>query len=352
MRPPSPSWRGKTNRETLLSILFFSSTQRYVTGNVADELAVPNAVTNDFGIFATGMYGWGSNSLQAGIRFDNRHLVSDEYGVADEEGYFQALDKKYNSFNASLGYKTNFAKDLTFRLNVATGFRAPNLAELSSNGVHEGTFRYEIGNPNLKTEQNVQTDLDLEYKSDHFEFSVSGFYNHINNYIYSSPTGAEIDDFLVYNYIQNNANLYGGEAGLHIHPSIMEWLHFETTFSTVTAKQDNGEYLPFIPANKLNVELRAEKSRLAFLHNCFVAARTHTASKQHHAAPDETPTNGYTLLDVNIGASLKAGNQSIVLGMGVANVFDKQYIDHLSTLKEVNLNNAGRNMVFSITYAF
>jgi hypothetical protein len=40
-----------------------------------------------------------------------------------------------------LGYKTNLADDL---LRVASGFRAPNLAELTSNGVHEGTNRYEV----------------------------------------------------------------------------------------------------------------------------------------------------------------------------------------------------------------
>jgi iron complex outermembrane receptor protein len=55
------------------------------------------------------------------------------------------------------------------RLNVASGFRAPNLAELTSNGVHEGTNRYEVGNENLKTEQNVQTE-NLEYNNSHFEF--------------------------------------------------------------------------------------------------------------------------------------------------------------------------------------
>jgi iron complex outermembrane receptor protein len=52
----------------------------------------------------------------------------------------------------------------------ASGFRAPNLAELTSNGVHEGTNRYEVGNSDLETEQNVQTDLNLEYKTDHVEF--------------------------------------------------------------------------------------------------------------------------------------------------------------------------------------
>jgi iron complex outermembrane receptor protein len=51
---------------------------------------------------------------------------------------------------------------MTLRLNVVSGFRAPNLAELTSNGIHEGTNRYEVGNSDLKTEQNVQTDLNLE----------------------------------------------------------------------------------------------------------------------------------------------------------------------------------------------
>jgi iron complex outermembrane receptor protein len=38
----------------------------------------------------------------------------------------------------------------------------------------EGTNRYEVGNSDLKTEQNVQTDLNLEYNS-HFEFFANGF---------------------------------------------------------------------------------------------------------------------------------------------------------------------------------
>jgi iron complex outermembrane receptor protein len=48
--------------------------------------------------------------------------------------------------------------DLIVRLNLASGFRAPNLAELTSNGVHEGTNR-EIGNSDLK--QNKTYNLTL-----------------------------------------------------------------------------------------------------------------------------------------------------------------------------------------------
>jgi iron complex outermembrane receptor protein len=61
----------------------------------------------------------------------------------------------------SLGYKTNLAQN-TMRLNVASGFRAPNLAELT-NGVHEGTNRYKVGNENLKTEKK---------RTNRFEFGI------------------------------------------------------------------------------------------------------------------------------------------------------------------------------------
>ena len=320
--------------------------------NLGEEYLIPNAVTNDFGIFATGMYGWGSNSLQAGIRFDNRHLVSDEYGVADEEGYFQALDKKYNSFNASLGYKTNFAKDLTFRLNVATGFRAPNLAELSSNGVHEGTFRYEIGNPNLKTEQNVQTDLDLEYKSDHFEFSVSGFYNHINNYIYSSPTGAEIDDFLVYNYIQNNANLYGGEVALHIHPHPLDWLHIETSFETVTGKLQDGGYLPRIPANNRNNTIKTDFVLGKWLEESFATFNVSTTFSQKNVSGFDIPSDDYTLLNVGFGGKVKFGKTAFDVNLNGNNLLNKTYIPHLSRLAAEGIPNIGINGVLGIAFKF
>jgi len=139
--------------------------------NYGTEFLIPDATTNDFGTFSTINYEWKSNVVQAGLRFDNRKISTQALGIIGQEDYFQAIDKSYDSYNASLGYKTSLKDNFTLRLNIASGFRAPNLAELTSNGVHEGTNRYEIGNGNLKTEQNLQTDLDLEYKTVMLNFS-------------------------------------------------------------------------------------------------------------------------------------------------------------------------------------
>jgi iron complex outermembrane receptor protein len=82
--------------------------------------------------------------VQAGLRLITAKLLYRKW-VFGDEGYFKPIDRSFNSFNASLGYKTNLVSKY---YHAFIAFRAPNLAELTSNGVQEGTNRYEIGNEN------------------------------------------------------------------------------------------------------------------------------------------------------------------------------------------------------------
>ncbi|WP_348799179.1 TonB-dependent receptor [Flavobacterium adhaerens] len=334
--------------ETIVGIQGMSQDNK----NLGEEFLIPDAITNDFGVFGTGIYEWGKSSLQAGIRYDYRHLSSDEYGIVGEEGYFAALDKKYDSFNASLGYKTNLATNLIARLNVASGFRAPNLAELTSNGVHEGTFRYEVGNPDLKTEQNLQTDLDLEYKSSHFEFSVSGFYNHIGDYIFAAPTDDVIDEVQVYNYMQNDAKLYGGEIALHIHPHPLDWLHFETNFEIVTGKLQDGGYLPQIPANNWSNTIKTDFGIGKWLEAGFATLNVTSTFSQNNVSEYEVASDGYTLLNMGFGGKVKLGKTAFDINLNGNNLLNKTYIPHLSRLKNDGIPNIGINGVLGISFKF
>ena len=332
--------------ETIIGIQGMHQTNK----NSGEEYLIPDAVTNDFGVFGTANYEWNRNVLQAGLRFDTRNITTDAQGIAGEEGSFEAINKSYDSFNAALGYKTNIADNLTLRLNMASGFRAPNLAELTSNGVHEGTNRYEVGNGNLKTEQNIQTDLNLEYKNSHFEFFVNGFYNHINNYIYTSATGAIIDSNLVFDYIQDNAKLYGGEIGLHLHPHPLDWLHFETSFETVTGKKQNGDYLPLIPANNWDNTLRTEFNIQNWLEEGFATLNVSSTFNQKNVSGFETKSNGYTLLNLGFGGTMKVGKTVFDVNINGNNLLDKRYIAHLSRLKTDGIPNIGRNIVLGVNF--
>lgn len=233
---------------------------------------------------------------------------------------------------------------------MASGFRAPNLAELTSNGVHHGTYRYEIGNSDLKNEQNLQTDLNLEYKNTHFEFFVNGFYNHINNYIYASPTAEVIDGNAVFEYVQDNARLYGGEVGFHLHPHPLDWLHFESSFETVTGKKDKGDYLPLIPANNWNNTIRTEFKIKNWLSEGFATFNVSSTFNQNKVSGFETASDGYTLVNIGLGGTVTLGKLLFEVNLNANNLFDKQYIAHLSRLKTDGIPNIGRNIVLGLNF--
>ncbi|MCO4823042.1 MAG: TonB-dependent receptor [Flavobacteriaceae bacterium] len=308
-------------------------------GNYGEEQLIPDATTNDFGILATSHIHFETVDVQLGARFDNRNI-----------NVIGGLQRNFNSFNGAIGAKTNLFSNITTRLNLASGYRAPNLAELTSDGSHEGTNRYEIGNPDLDNEQNIQIDLALEFKNEHIEVFANGFYNTIKNYIYLSPDGSIIDEQPVYLYQQDDANLYGGEFGLHFHPHPLDWLHFESSFETVIGKQNNDDYLPLIPANTWNNTIRVEFDTTTFqAMNAFI--KLSTAFDQNNVSQFETTSEGYSLLSVGLAFTVDAFNNPLRVTLSGNNLADIKYINHLSRLKTDNIYNIGRNFNFGLTYS-
>ncbi len=318
--------------------------------NFGKEFLIPNAITKDFGFFGTTNYEWNKNVLQAGIRFDTRKINSESNGNIGEEGYFEEIDKKYKSFNSSLGFKTSLKENIILRINLASGFRAPNLAELTSNGVHEGSNRYEIGNSNLKNEQNFQTDLNIEYRNSHFEFFVNSFYNHINNYIFISPNGTTIDENDAYDYLQTNAALYGGETGIHFHPHPVDWLHVTSSFENVIGKKQNGTNLPLIPANKWNNSIKTEFKPTKYFKESFAVLNVEYTFNQNNFSSFESKSNDYTLVNIGLGGKLTLGKTIFEINFNANNLLNKTYISHLSRLKTDGIPNVGRNFMLGINF--
>lgn len=318
--------------------------------NFGEEILIPDATTNDIGLLVTSHIHLNKSDVQLGVRYDKRTIDSDENGLVGDQNYIEAIDRNFNSFNIAAGYKVDVSENLITRLNIASGFRAPNLAELTSNGAHEGTNRYEIGNADLNNERNVQTDLSLEFKNEHFEFYVNGFYNSISDYIYLEPNGTAIDGNAVYLYQQQDANLFGGEAGLHYHPHPLDWLHMESNFSTVTGQLKNDGNLPLIPANNWANTLRFEFSKInKDFDNGYGFLTLKSYFAQNKVSNFETTTNGYSLLNLGLGATVTISNQPIDFKLSANNVLDKEYISHLSRLKSDGISNIGRNINLGVS---
>ncbi|MGB5244845.1 MAG: TonB-dependent receptor [Lutimonas sp.] len=345
--------------ETILGVQGMLQTNK----NYGEEILIPDARTNDIGFLATSIYNLSEISLlQAGVRYDHRKLSTDSYEIlhhdheegesheTDEIEMIDAIDKNYGNFTFSLGYKTKILDKIVTRLNLASGFRAPNLAELTSYGVHHGTNRFEIGNPDLESERNFQTDLSLEYGNQHFEVFANGFYNSLNNYIYASPNGEFEEDYAIYEYIQNDAELYGGEFGIHLHPHPLDWLHLESNFEMVIGKQKNGDYLPLIPANKWSNTVRGEFTGNKLFKDMYVALNLDSYSDQDRTNEFEANTDGYSLLNFRSGGNIELNKVDISVNFSINNLLDKEYISHLSALKIDQIPNPGRNFVLGLNF--
>lgn len=349
--------------ETRLSLPSSGSTE-YIIGfqgfnqinsnlHTRETILLPDANISNYSAFGLFQYTFFSKiKIQAGMRYDTKSVSTLAAGLpSDPLTYRPELERSYQSFSGSFGTTYNYSEKLLFRANIAAAFRNPNLAELTSNGLHE--TRYEIGDNNLTPEKSFEADLSIHYHRENFTFEIAGYYNRINNYIFITPTGdTTTSGITIYKYRQSDSFLFGGEADLHFHPKNMQWLHFETTFSSVRGKQTTGNYLPFIPANKVRIELRIEKEKLFFVQKPFIALLSTSAFNQNNAAPDETATPGYSLLDLNFGGTVKLAEQNMFFNIGINNLFNTKYIDHLSTLKEVGYFNPGRNAALSIRIPF
>jgi iron complex outermembrane receptor protein len=343
------------------------------------EFLIPAYNHFDAGAFVFTQKTFKKLTIAGGLRFDNRYVNSKELYLdslekpvsipdANSELKFSSFAKNYNSISGSIGLSYQINKTSTLKFNISRGFRAPNIAELASNGRHEGTFRYEIGNPNLKSETSHQIDIAYFLNSEHITFELTPFVNFISNYIFTEKLkGKDGNDSIpdpndpapAYKFMSGNATLLGAEIYFDVHPHPLDWLHLENSFSYVQATQhnkpDGSKYLPFIPAPKYRGEIKAQfKNFGKILSNAYVKFGVDyffAQNKFFSATGTETATPAYTLLSAGIGANIKGFKRKDFMSLYISgeNLADVAYQNHLSRLKYAPENLAtGRNGIFNM----
>ncbi|KAA6317138.1 hypothetical protein EZS27_032660, partial [termite gut metagenome] len=315
--------------------------------NHGEEMLIPDATTTDVGIFAVSNYYYSEKSYgQAGLRIDRRHINSNE--SAGEKAFIPAFSKSYFAFNFSTGVFQQIADNWSFRTNLSSGYRAPNMFELLSDGVHEGTNRYEIGNAQLKTENSYQIDASFHYKSNHLEGFVSPYFNYIRNYIYLQPSSEIIDEFPVYHYTQADAYLYGGEVGFHLHPHPLDWLHLEGSYSNTFGTDKEHNDLPLIPSQKIHTTVNAVFSGKKAIRKISMYLHNQYSLAQNRVAGYETATPAYNLFNAGLALEVEWNKQKLLFNVTVNNLFNEEYYDHLSRYKTDGIYNIGRNFNFRL----
>lgn len=355
--------------------------------NKGTEFLIPGYSLFDAGIFAIVSQSLDRFDISGGLRYDLRTQEAESLflgadgvpvsgGTPGAEVKFSGFDRNFKGWSGSAGATMKLSDDFFAKLNFARGWRAPNIAELGSNGEHEGTGRYEYGNSNLDPEQIVQGDFTLGCHTEHVHGEINLFANLIQDYIYVSKMAAYngndslVDGIPVFEYQSGNASLWGGEISFDIHPHPLDWLHFETTFSMVTGElknqPDSSKYLPFIPAPKLVSELKAKRKKLgSFMENAYVGAGIVYQSGQdkvYLVNGTETPTDAYLLIHAGAGTDIVVKKKKVAsLYVGATNLADVAYQDHLSRLKyapenyktgRTGIYGMGRNVSFRLILPF
>lgn len=318
----------------------------------APNHVLPDHQVHDLGIFGLLQYQFNRKlTTQAGLRWDHRDISIPRQPASGKPNadFLEKLRRAYSNFSASFGATYHLSEAVLLRTNLASGFRTPNVAELTQQGLHGN--RFEEGNRDLESQTNYEADLSFHYHCCHAMLDISGFYNYIDDYIYLAPSGAITPEgFELYRYQQNTAALYGGELQFKIRP--VEWFDASLTYSSTLGKQTNGEYLPFIPQDKLrsSIGLKGKEGRLLKSPSFKVEATY--AFEQDHPSRFESPTDGYFLMGLHLGIRVNIASRPVHLGITVDNLFDVKYIDHLSTLMNLQYNNMGRNIIFRIRLPF
>jgi len=100
---------------------------------------------------------------------------------------------------------------------------------LQSQGVHEGTFRYEIGDPQMKIEQNFCAEADSRTKQNILIYS-NGIRQPFLNYIICNLHPMNFSDLkFTATYNQRNASRW--EATMDWSPKKAEWLDVSAAYS-------------------------------------------------------------------------------------------------------------------------
>lgn len=363
------------------------------------EFIIPSYHQFDIGPFATIKKTFGKLDIAGGLRYDLRSFHNDQlytkpdavsgfekpvYGVdtVGANNPFSTYSHTFSGVSGSLGATYNFSDQVSVKANISRGFRAPNIAEISANGVHPGTNFYQIGNDNFKPEFSLQQDIGFVFSSKYAVIELNLFNNFINNYIYNQKLiGVNGTDSVVtgsgvpqtFKFQASNANLYGGELSIDLHP--LKSIHFENSLSVVYAQNkgvagkavaDTERYLPFIPPLHGFSELRVDWNTKAIKHG-FVKIQAECYANQnriYEAYGTETSTPGYTLFNAGVGGSFVNKQNITICSIYVManNLFDVTYWDHLSRLKyftsnpddsrEHGIYNMGRNISCKLIFPF
>ena len=328
------------------------------------EFLLPNFNTTQWGFF--NYHVWDINdkwTTNAGLRYDHgshdiqQHLqpVYDR-GTLQPTGEFDertpAFDREFQNFSGGAGITHHLSTKNDIKLNIGNSFRFPSAIELSSNGVHHGNFRHEIGDPGLQIERGYQADLTFRHQSERTFLELSGFYAYYDQYIYLAPTGR-------FSYLSSGGTMWQYQQNDALFNGLELMANYQLTFPLKVGlvaelvqniNLDTDLPLPLTPAASVlgSVEYSGFNWANPTLNDTYVFASAEQIFEQDRVDRNERTTPSSFIVNAGMGFRVDVFRQKLHFKVNINNVFNTAYFNHISRYRLINLPEQGRNLVVSL----
>jgi len=344
---------------------------------VVGEQPTPDTEMFDAGIF--GQYRWEFSPhywvLNAGLRLDYLQISNDtafqpvyrytySNSLPSEQKYVANLPRmilyeagKHRNFSYAAQvdltyYPTSIQK---FTFSLSNSYRMASIEELFKY-IDQQSGIIRVGNPSLKPEKGIFTNLSYALDNHRFFLKTDVFINYLfdlitekkGTFTYINSNGIIENREAYINTNINKAILYGFEidANWKINSFLSTQGNLSCTFGK-DIKED--EWLPQIPPLKGILTLNYMQKNLFEISLSAIGA-----AKQSKVAPEEQPTNGHVIFNANIhSAKISVGKANYFqLLVGANNILNTSYHDHLDATRGLICLEPGRDIYFKLNYGW
>jgi iron complex outermembrane receptor protein len=292
---------------------------------VGEEALAPATKQSSLAAFIYEEAGFGRLRLQFGARVErNAYDVDPRAGFDEDDEVCIAVvggcppavrNRDFTGVSGSAGAHLDLNGNAAIVANVSRASRAPALEELYNFGPHIGNLAFEVGNPNLDTENTLGFDVSLRGRGRKARAELNLYTYDIRNFVFLDVQDIEVEGLRLAAYQQADSRFTGLDASAHL--ELAPWLHVNADLGLVRARlKETNEHLPRIPALQGRLELEIPWRRLTISPELVFTA------DQSRVFRDETPTEG-----------------SVLFNLGAVYVLGQQHLTHIFTLEGYNLTN-------------
>ena len=325
---------------------------------------IPNFASVGYGAFAIEKYHKDNWNAEAGLRYDYKYLSADGYDMYSQR---YGGEHDFHNITYSLGGAWQATPHTALSSNIGVAWRAPQVNELYSSGLHHGAGTYNLGEASLSPETGAKwiTFLNYTHPERGIHLTADAYVQLIKDYIYDYPTGETRTLFSgvypIFQYSQADAFFRGADIDASVRlaqwGAVAQRISYGLRGSVVFANElKTDRYFPFIPAPRLSqsLEWKAQPKGLfqtleASIGHTFVAKQTRFEPSQELVA---TPPDAYHLFEAAVGGTIAiTEQQTLSVRLSCENLFNQLYKEYTNRFRYY-AHDLGRNVYLRLNYNF